>query len=61
MEKIFNADHYIDEYSRFSKAFAAWVQPTEVRSLVEKTIDLQVDGAKLFSKSVSDLFNKVSK
>jgi hypothetical protein len=38
----------------------AWVYPTEFRSILEKTADLQVEAGKYMAKTVTDAFAKIT-
>lgn len=52
MSNMFDTAETIDNYDRTVRAFFTWVQPKEVRSILEKTHDLQVELAKYLGKSI---------
>ena len=60
MDKTFDTIKMIDEYSRALRMTFAWVQPAELRSILEKGLDLQVETAKLVNKTVVDSVNQFS-
>ena len=53
-------DKYFDEYTRNVRTMLAWVYPTEFRSILEKTADLQVEAGKYMAKTVTDAFAKIT-
>jgi hypothetical protein len=53
-------DKYFDEYTRNARTALAWVYPTEFRTILEKTVDLQVEAGKYMAKTVTDAFAKVT-
>lgn len=52
MSNMFDTAETIDNYDRTVRAFFTWVQPKEIRSILEKTHDLQVELAKYVGKSL---------
>lgn len=60
MDKVFDMSKYIEEYSRNSRMMFTWVYPSEVRSLLEKTVDLQVEVAKVANKTMVDNLAKLT-
>jgi hypothetical protein len=54
----FDTDRYFEEYSRAVRTGLAWVYPTEVRALLEKAVDLQIEASKVLTKTVTENFNK---
>lgn len=52
MSNMFDTAETIDNYDRTVRAFFTWVQPKEIRSILEKTHDLQVELAKYVGKSI---------
>ena len=52
-------DKYFEEYTRIARTSLAWVYPTEFRSLIEKTVDLQVEAGKYFVKTASEAMTKM--
>ena len=55
-----DTDKYFDEYTRNARTMIAWIYPTEFRSILEKTVDLQVEAGKLISKTVTDAVAKIA-
>lgn len=51
-------DKFFDDYKANARNMLMWVYPLEVRSLFEKTIDLQAEAGKVMSKTVVDSFSK---
>lgn len=51
MDKIFDTTKTIETYDRTVSAFLTWIQPVELRNVVVKTHDLQVEFAKYLGKS----------
>ena len=54
MEKLFDTTKYLDEYSKTTKMMFGFVYPSEVKNLLEKTVDLQVEAAKVAGKLLED-------
>ena len=52
-------EKYFDEYTRNARTALAWVYPTEVRAILEKTIDLQVEAGKLMTKTAAESIDKI--
>ena len=50
----------IDDYSRTLRMMFAWVQPAELRSILEKSLELQVETVKLVNKTVVDSVSQFS-
>ena len=55
----FDTDKYFDEYNKNARMMLMMVYPTELRSILEKTIDLQVDAGKLITKTLTDAVAKI--
>lgn len=55
----FDTDKYLDEYNKNARMMLMMVYPTELRSILEKTIDLQVETSKLFTKTMTDAVAKI--
>ena len=51
MDKIFDTTKTIETYDRTVSAFLTWIQPVELRNVIVKTHDLQVEVAKYLGKS----------
>ena len=51
-------DKYLEEYKTIARNGLIFVYPTELRSLFEKAIDLQVETGKVVTKTVTETFNK---
>ena len=51
MDKIFDTTKTIETYDRTVSAFLTWIQPVELRNVIVKTHDLQVELAKYLGKS----------
>jgi hypothetical protein len=51
-------DKYFEEYSKNARTAAMWVYPSELRSIFEKTVDLQVEAGKLATKTITDTWSK---
>lgn len=60
MDKTFDTMKMIDDYSRTLRMMFAWVQPAELRSILEKSLELQVETAKLVNKTVVDSVSQFS-
>ena len=52
MDKISDTTKNIDTYDRTVSAFLTWIQPVELRNVVVKVHDLQVEFAKYMGKSL---------
>jgi hypothetical protein len=59
MSKTFDMTKEIEEYGRNIRSSLIWVYPTELRTILEKTVDLQVETTKLINKTTVDMFNKM--
>jgi hypothetical protein len=59
MDKIFDKTKAIEEYDRNARTYLNWVQPTEIRSLVLKTHEVQVEMAKLASSTLTKAFSYI--
>ena len=55
----FDTDKYFDEYNKNARMMLMMVYPAELRTIMEKTIDIQVDAAKLITKSITDAVSKI--
>ena len=55
----FDTDKYFDEYNKNARMMLMMVYPTELRSILEKTIDLQVEASKLLTKTLTDAVAKI--
>jgi hypothetical protein len=55
----FDTDKYLDEYNKNARMMLMMVYPTELRSILEKTIDLQVEASKLITKTLTDAVAKI--
>jgi hypothetical protein len=51
MDKISDTTKNIETYDRTVSAFLTWIQPVELRNVVVKAHDLQVEFAKYVGKS----------
>ena len=51
MDKISDTNKNIETYDRTVSAFLTWIQPIELRNVIVKTHDLQVEFAKYIGKS----------
>lgn len=60
MSKTFDMTKELDEYSRNARTALMWVYPPEVRSILEKTIELQVETSKFINKTTVEMFNKIT-
>ena len=54
-----DTDKYLDEYNKNARMMLMMVYPTELRSILEKTIDLQVETSKLITKTLTDAVAKI--
>jgi len=52
MDKISDTTKNIETYDRTVSAFLNWIQPVELRNVVVKVHDLQVEFAKYMGKSL---------
>jgi len=59
MSKTFDMTKELEEYGRNARSALIWVYPTELRTVLEKTVDLQVEASKLLNKTAIDMFNKM--
>ena len=55
----FDTDKYLDEYNKNARMMVMMVYPSELRTILEKTVDLQVETSKLINKTAVDMFNKM--
>ena len=55
----FDTDKYFDEYNKNARMMLMMVYPTELRSILEKTIDLQVEASKLVTKTLTEAVAKI--
>ena len=55
----FDTDKYLDEYNKNARMMLMMVYPTELRTIFEKTIDIQVDAAKLITKTLTEAVSKI--
>jgi hypothetical protein len=53
MSNLFDTTETIENYDRTVRAAFTWVQPAEIRNLILKTHDLQVEAAKYISSSLT--------
>ena len=60
IESTIDMTKYFDEYGKNSRTMLAWVYPSELRSILEKTVELQIDTAKFFNKSMVDTVTKMT-
>jgi len=51
-------EKFFEEYSRNTRTALAWIYPTELRTILEKVVDLQVEAGKLITKSTTDAITK---
>jgi hypothetical protein len=58
MTKNFDTEKMFDEYSKTVRTWTTMIYPTEFRFLIEKTVDLQVETGKYFTKAIADTFTK---
>ena len=54
-----DTDKYFDEYSKNARSAMIFVYPSELRSILEKTVELQVETGKFLAKSATDAFTKL--
>jgi hypothetical protein len=57
MDKIFDTTKAIDEYDRNLRSYLSWITPTELRNIIVKTHEVQVDMAKYVSTSLNKNFS----
>jgi hypothetical protein len=55
----FDTDKYLDEYNKNARMMLIMVYPNELRTILEKTIDLQVEASKLVTKTITDSVAKI--
>lgn len=55
----FDTDKYFDEYNKNARMMLMMVYPTELRAILEKTIDLQVEASKLVTKTLTEAVAKI--
>ena len=55
----FDTDKYLDEYNKNARMMLMMVYPSELRSILEKTIDLQVESSNLFAKTITETLTKI--
>ena len=55
----FDTDKYFDEYNKNARMMLMMVYPAELRAILEKTVDLQVEASKLLAKTVTDAVAKI--
>jgi len=55
----FDTDKYLDEYNKNARMMLMMVYPSELRTILEKTIDLQVEASKLVTKTITDSVAKI--
>ena len=58
--KTLDTDKYFDEYTKNARTMLAWVYPTELRTILEKSVELQVETGKMISKTVTDAVAKLT-
>ena len=58
MDKTFDMTKMIEEYGRNVRSMFTFVYPSEVRSILEKVVDAQVDFGKFVNKSITDMTSK---
>lgn len=54
----FNLDTVTAEYAKNVKTFFGFVPNTEVKTLLEKTVDLQIETTKMIATSIEAAFKK---
>jgi hypothetical protein len=59
MSKTFDMTKEIEECGRNVRGSLIWVYPSELRTILEKTVDLQVETSKFINKTAIDMFNKM--
>jgi hypothetical protein len=55
----FDTDKYFDEYNKNARMMLMMVYPSELRSILEKTVDLQVEASKLVTKTITEAVAKI--
>ena len=55
----FDTEKYFDEYNKNARMMLMMVYPTELRTILEKTIDLQVESSKLLTKTITEAIAKI--
>jgi len=55
----FDTDKYLDEYNKNARMMVMMVYPSELRAILEKTIDLQVEASKLVNKTLTEAIAKI--
>jgi hypothetical protein len=55
----FDTDKYLDEYNKNARMMLMMVYPSELRTILEKTIDLQVEASKLVNKTLTEAVAKM--
>jgi hypothetical protein len=55
----FDTDKYLDEYNKNARMMLMMVYPSELRTILEKTIDLQVEASKLVTKTLTEVVAKI--
>jgi hypothetical protein len=56
----FNIDTITSEYAKNAKTVLGFVPSKDVKILLEKVIDLQVEATKLFADTLTDSFKKLA-
>lgn len=51
-------EKYFDDYHRNVRGALIWVYPTELRSILEKSVDLQIEAGKLVTKTFAETLDK---
>ena len=59
MDNVFDMTKGFDDYARNVRTALMWVYPTELRDILVKTVDLQVETSKLVNKTAADMINKL--
>lgn len=60
MEKVAeHTDKMVEEYDRYVRMGFSFIMPMELRNIVTKTHEVQMDAVKFVSKSVTDAMSKV--
>ena len=54
MNKTFDTTKMLEDYDRSARMMFALVQPLELRAIFEKGLDLQIETAKLMTKTISN-------
>lgn len=57
MDKIFDTTKAIEEYDRTARSYLSWITPIELRSVLVKTHEAQVEVAKLVSSTFVKTFS----